>query len=152
MDIERLQDQSIYYWLKSLLPTFVSVVDAFPANYTSVDTSLAIPAVSIDSVKINAIALELGGLEINERAWVIDIFGKTKSQRDDFTTLLLNALKLNIPVFDYNQGFPPAVVPCVGNLIVNDIQARPVYVFRDLVKDLYWRSSVTFTTVYQSYN
>jgi hypothetical protein len=151
MEIERLQDLSINYWLRSLLPSFVSVVDAFPANINQADTPLTLPTVSVDSIKVQAVALELGGLEINDRMWVIDIFAKTKSQRDDFTYLLVNTLKSNIPVYDYNQGFPPAIVPCIGGLVVDNIQARPVYVFQELVKDLYWRSSITFSTKYQSY-
>lgn len=151
MDIERIQDLSIYFWLRDMFPDFVNVVDAFPANNVSPDTPLVLPVVSIDSVKITSIPFELGNIEINGRMWVIDVFGKNKSQRDDFTYKILNALKLNIPVYDYNQGFPPAVLPCVGNLLVETIQARPVYVFQELVKDLYWRSSITFSTKYQSY-
>lgn len=152
MENERLQDLSINYWLKAQLPAFVSVVDAFPAQINQEDTPLTLPAASIDSVKTRAVALELGGVEINDKMWVIDIFAKNKSQRDDFTYKLINQLKLNIPVYDYNLGFPPVVVPCIGVLVVNDIQARPVYVFRELVKDLYWRSSITFSTIYQPYN
>ncbi len=151
MEIERLQDLSIYYWIKGLLPDFVQIVDAFPAQINQDDTPLTLPVVSVDHIQIQAVALELGGLEINDRMWAIDVFAKNKSQRDDFTYRLLNQLKLNIPVYDYNQGFPPAVVDCIGGLVIENIQARPVYVFRELVKDLYWRSTITFTSRYQSY-
>jgi len=152
MDVERLQDLSIYYWLRGKLPDFVTVVDAFPSQIDQVDTPLTLPVASIDHIRLNAVALELGGMEINDRMWAIDVFAKTKAQRDDFTYLLVNDLKLNVMVYDYNQGFPPVVVPCLGGLIVSNIQARPVYVFRELVKDLYWRSSITFATRYQAYN
>lgn len=152
MENERLRDLSIFYWLQALLPSFVQVVDAFPAQINQTDTPLTLPTVSIDHVLTQAVPFELGNVEINKQMWVIDIFAKNKSQRDDFAYLILNTLKLNVPVYDYNQGFPPAVVPCIGSLIVTNIQARPVYVFKELVGDLYWRSSITFSTEYQSYN
>lgn len=151
MELERLQDLSIYYWLRNMFPSFVSVVDAFPAQINQTDTPLVLPAISIDTLNLSAYAIGLGELELNKRLWAIDVFGKNKSQRDEFTYLIVNALKLNLPVYDYNQGFPPVTVQCIGGLIVSDIQAKPVFVFRELVKDLYWRSSITFSTKYQSY-
>lgn len=152
MESERLQDLSVYYWLKSLVPDFFQIVDAFPAQINQADTPLTLPVVSIDHLSIKAVALELGGLEINEQMWAIDVFAKNKSQRDETTYKLVNQLKHGIPVYDYNQGFPPVVVDCIGALVTENIQAKPVYVFRELVKDLYWRSTITFTSKYQPYN
>ena len=152
MELERLQDLSVYYWLKGQLPDFVQIVDAFPAQINQADTPLTLPVVSVDHINIRAVAFELGGLETNEQMWAIDVFAKQKSQRDDFTYKLVNELKHGIPVYDYNQGFPPVVIDCIGALITDNIQAKPVYVFRDLVKDLYWRSTITFSSRYQPYN
>lgn len=147
--IERIQDLSIFYTLRGLLPTFVTVVDGFPGSETSVDPRLILPTVSIDALDLTNVPFELGSLDKTSRFWAIDVFAKNKSQRDDFTYVIFNQLKDSvIPVYNYDLGFPPTVVPQIGYLISDNITAKPVYVFRDLVQDLYWRSRITFFTKY----
>jgi len=148
LDIERKIDLSIFYYVKSKLPSFVTVLDAFPTNANGNDPQLTLPTVSIDSIDLTGISLELGSTDITQRFWAIDVFAKNKSQRDDFA-YLFSRLLLNesIPVFDYDQGFPPDFnPPQIGYLTPSSIDMKPVYVFRDLVQDLYWRSRLTFFT------
>ncbi len=151
--IERLQDQSCFYWLKSIVPNGVVVVDAFPTNVNSTDTPLTLNTVSIEASKLIGVPFELGNYNpLQERLWTIDIFTQNKTQRDDLAYLIFNELVKNIPVFDYNEGFPPSATPTqLGALDVSDIQVEPIYVFKDLVKDLYWRTQIRFWTTYRSF-
>lgn len=151
--IERLQDQSCFYWLKSTVPSGVFIVDAFPTNVNSTDTPLMLPTVSIEASRMLGVPFELGNYQPNEeRLWTIDIFAKNKTQRDDLSYLIFNELSKNIPVFDYNEGFPPSISPTqLGALDVSDIETEPIYVFKDLVKDLYWRTQIRFWTIYRSF-
>ena len=151
--IERLQDQSILFWLKGVVPNTVTVVDAFPTSLTSADPQLVLPTVSIDAARLQKNPFELGNYRGREdRFWSIDIFASNKTQRDDLAYLISNELEKNVPVFDYNQGFPPSYSPVqLGALDVANIEIQPIYVFRDLVQTLYWRSKVTFTSVYRSF-
>ena len=147
MITERKIDLSIYYFLRDLMPSFVTVVDAFPDLQTMETPQLVLPTVSVDSLDITNVPFELGSLDHTRRFWAVDVFAKTKSQRDDFTYTIFNELKdKNISVYDYEQGFPPTVVPQIGYLEIDKIVAKPIYVFRDLVQDLYWRSRITFFT------
>jgi hypothetical protein len=151
--IERLQDQSFFFWLKSIVPSGVAIVDAFPTNLNSVDTPLTLPTVSIETSQMLGVPFELGNIyPLQDRLWSIDIFGSTKTQRDDLSYLIFNKLSENVPVFDYNEGFPPSTSPTqLGALDVSDIELKPIYVFKDLVRDLYWRSQIRFWTIYRSF-
>lgn len=148
MNIERRIDLSLFYWIKSKLPAFVTVLDAFPTNANGDDPQLVLPTVSIDNIDLTGFPLELGSTEKTQRFWAIDVFAKNKSQRDDFTYLFSDALlNESIPVYDYDVGFPPNVnPPQIGYLSPYGVDSKPVYVFRDLVQDLYWRSRLTFFT------
>lgn len=149
IQLERIQDLSIFYDLRNLLPTFITIVDGFPGSETSVDPKLVLPTVSIDSLDLSPVPFELGSLDKTKRFWAIDVFAKNKSQRDDFTYTIFNHLKDSvIPVYNYDLGFPPIIVPQIGYLISENINAKPIYVFKDLVQDLYWRSRITFFTKY----
>jgi hypothetical protein len=150
---ERLQDQSIYYWLKSIVPSGVNITDAFPTSVNSADPDLVLPTVSIDAARTQKGPLELGNyVQKQDRFWSIDVFAKNKTQRDDLAYLISNELEKNIPVFDYNEGFPPTFSPTqLGGLDVTNINLQPIYVFRDLVKTLYWRTKITFVTLYRSF-
>lgn len=149
---ERLQDQSVFYWLKSFLPLSVNVVDGFPTNNNAIDPALILPTVSVESQSIKSFPFELGDNQSrHSRMWAIEVFAKTKTQRDELAYSIMNKLDSNIPVYDYNLGFPPIDVPLIGALVTEEIVVKPIHVFRDLVKDMYWRSSVTFFTEYRSF-
>lgn len=147
--LERIIDLSIYYYLKNLFPSFVIVVDGFPGSETSADPKLILPTVSIDALDMVPIPFELGSQDRTLRFWAIDVFAKNKSQRDDFTYTVYNQIKdNNILVYNYDLGFPPTTVPQIGYLVIENITAKPIYVFKDLIQDLYWRSRITFFTKY----
>lgn len=144
MNLKRIQDLSIYYWLQSKVPSIVNVEDGFPTG------SLTLPTVSITSLDIRGVPLELGGCDYNTSFWRIDIFAKNKAQRDELAYLLFDEIEHQVPVYDYGVGFPPAISPPqIGTLIVSKRLLRPVHVFEELVEKLYWRSSVTFFTYYE---
>lgn len=151
--IQRLQDMSIYYWLVDTVPSTVNVVDAFPVSDVDQNPRLVLPTVSIDILDTSSEPFELGNkTPLWDRRWVIDVFANTKSMRDDLGYMILDALYCDITVSDYNEGFPPDDSPTeLGTLLVTNIEMKPVYVFRELVEDLYWRASVTFFTKYNAF-
>ena len=141
----RLEDLSVYYWLESLLPTFVSVVDGFPEG------DMEPPTISVDVKESWGIPFELGGAEQTRRFWTIDVFAQNKSQRDDFADLIFDELEQNIPVYNYDEGFPPDTSPTqLGILKCFERKNTPVYVFKELVRELYWRRSITFLTEFET--
>lgn len=144
MNLLRKQDLSIYYWLIDNLPTFVTVVDAFP------EEELALPTVSIDRVVINERPYQLGGQPMDKPLWVMNVFAKDKSQRDDFAYHLYTEMLGNIPVYNYDEGFPPSVTPTqLGVLKCYGRTITPIKVFPELVRTLYWRSAINFWTEYE---
>jgi len=144
MNIKRKLRQSIYYWLSSLVPTGVNVEDGFPSG------KLLLPTVSVVSLDIRGVPFELGGCELDKEFWRIDIFAEDTPQRDELAFLIFDALEQQIPVYNYDEGFPPGASPTqIGYLIVSDRVLKPIYVFKDLVEKLYWRAGITFYTYYQ---
>lgn len=142
MYIEKKEDLSIHYWLADLFQDtpFVTLVDEFPQEL------LSIPTISNDVGRITIEPLELGdrtGLRV--RNWSIDIFGKTKTQREDFGYRILNALKDGINVYDYDEGFPPDVTPSkIGHLNVLARSYDPMKVSPDFTDKLYYRATIMF--------
>lgn len=147
MRIERKQDLSIYYWLEDQTPSTVNVKDGFPGS------DLTLPTVSITNLEIEGRPFELGGAEKDYRFWRIDIFADNKVQRDRLAYDLYEQLECHIPVYDYDEGFPPSVDPTqIGTLMVKNRLLTPVRVFEELVEKLYWRTEITFSTYYEIYN
>lgn len=145
MQLHRKQDLSIYYWLKNLLPTFIAVEDGFPL------TDLEPPTVSIESMDIKGIPFELGGREKDKRFWQIDVFALNKAQRDDLAYEIYAELEGGIPVYDYDEGCPPDYSPTqIGLLNCYGRENNVIHVFRELVRELYWRRSIAFWTEYES--
>jgi hypothetical protein len=79
------------------------------------------------------------------------VFAQNKSQRDEIAYTILNALEDCIPVNDYDVGFPPTVVPELGCLNVEDLRMEIVRVMPALVDKLYYRSSISFTAIYNTF-
>ena len=148
MYIERKQDLSMYYYIRQILDdeggTFVNVVDDFPSGL------LELPTVSVVSSDITSKPFELGnrkGLDV--RIWFIDVFAKNKSQRDEYAYLIKNKILEGVPVYDYDEGFPPEVSPTqLGSMSCVEIQTNPIRIFSELVSTLYWRREVKATTYY----
>ena len=83
--------------------------------------------------------------------WAIEIIASNKAQRDELTSIILNDLEYGIPVYDYNEGFPPAISPTeLGLLFPIDWEVRTVRIFPDLVEKLYWRNTIRFFTEYNA--
>jgi len=145
MQFNRLCDLSIFYWLRGIVPAIVNVEDGFPVG------ELTLPTVSITSLDIEGNPFELGGCELDNLFWRIDVFAKNKAQRDELAYLIYKELESNIAVHDYDVGFPPVVTPAqLGTLIVSRRKIRPVHVFEDLVEKLYWRMTITFVSYYEA--
>lgn len=145
MYIEKLEDLSIHYWLIGLFQDFpqLKIVDEFP------DDDLTIPTVSHDIGRMDIEDFELGKRDgIRIRKWYIDIFAKTKTQREDIGYRIINALKEGITVYNYNEGFPPDTNPSeIGHLNVRARQYDPMQISPDLNDKLYYRAVIAFVAV-----
>lgn len=146
MLLERNQDLSVYYFVKGILADtpFIKVVDGFPVE------NLEIPSVSIEADTIEVRPWELGNRHgILFRTWFIDVFAINKSQRDEIAYKILNALQTTIPVYDYNEGFPPEVTPSqIGCMEIEDIRMDIIKINPAFVSKLYYRSTVSFQAHY----
>ena len=150
MYIERKQDISIINLIEDTFKArgnFITVTDEFPT------TELVIPSVSVENHAYWVKPLELGnrtGMDI--RTWYIDIFANNKSQRDDFSYLIKNTLQQGIPVYDYDEGFPPDVSPTqIGAMDILQLEYSPIRVFPETLNvntNLYWRGQVKLVARY----
>jgi len=142
MHIERKKDLSVYYWLVDLFSDvpYVTISDGYPP------TEIVPPTIAVDWRHIVLDPWELGNSQpVFDRAWYIDIIAKNKSQRDDFGYRILDALKTNIPVYDYDMGFPPDVSPTqLGCLIPDNVRLEEVRILPQLTQVLYYRAIVSF--------
>jgi len=146
MYIEKKQDLSVYYFIKTLFADapFINVTNAFePENLT-------IPTVAVENDEINTYNQELGNRSFGKiRTWYIDVFAANRSQRDEYAYRILHAVEEKIPVYDYDQGFPPDVTPTkLGVIDPESVQLTIVKVLPELTELMYYRSVVTFTAVY----
>ena len=124
--------------------SYVVVNDGYP------ETGLEIPTVVSDYRSIRPTPYEIGNSnQMFHRLWVVDIYALNKSQRDDFGYRIATALQDSIPVYDYDEGFPPSVSPTqLGNLLPESIQLIPIKIMPELVTKLYYRATVTFVAKY----
>lgn len=142
MYTERLEDLSVYYFLKdkfSDLPS-LRIEDGFPEG------NLTIPTIAVEAGKIDVVEYEIGNRDgLRVRRWFIDIYAKNKSQRDEFGYRLLDVLKDGIPVYNYDEGFPPSVSPSkIGTLTVTSKSFTPIKINADVVDKLYYRATISF--------
>jgi len=136
---------SIYYWLTDLFSdaSYVNIEDGFPTG------NLEIPTVSVEGDIIDLKSLEMGNKNrVFKRIWFIEIFANNKSQRDDFSYRVLTALQDVIPVYDYDEGFPPPTPTKLGVLDALTIRGTPVQIFPEMTEKLYYRFSISFTAEY----
>lgn len=143
---ERKKDLSLYYWLTDLFSdaSYINIEDGFPTG------DLVIPTVSVEGGTIDLKPHELGNKNrVFKRIWFIEIFANNKSQRDDFSYRVLTALEDIIPVYDYDEGFPPNVDPTkLGVLNTLTIKGTPIKIFPEMTEKLYYRFSISFTAEY----
>lgn len=148
MFLERIQDLSIYYWLEELMQPYptVNVNDGYPEG------ELQLPSVSIESQNIRPGKREMGSrISWRKRFWVIDVMAVNKAQRDELTSIIINDIEQGIPIYDYNEGFPPDVSPTqLGLLMPLDYEVTTIRIFPELMEKMYWRNSVRFFTEYNA--
>lgn len=146
---ERLQDLSVVYYLKNNLDSTVEVVDGFPTTDINSDE---LPVVAVENSRATFNLLELGTLDaIAEREWIIYIYAKNKSQRDNLAYTISTLLRQKIPVYDYNNGFPPDVSPPqVGTLQPERVSVVIAQIDPTLVSTLYYRAEVHYMAQYLS--
>lgn len=151
MELERLQDLSVKYWLEDVvypdISSFLTVVDGFPNEL------LSLPTIAVEWEDIRVRPQELGNrYGIDLRLWIIDIFAKNKSQRDDYSFRLKRYLANTIPVYNYVEGFPPEVTPSqIGYLSAEQLRLKRIKILPELVgENLYYRSNVSFVGTYTS--
>lgn len=146
MILERKADLSMYYFLKDLFSAypFVTIKDAFP------EEDLVIPTVSVDLQVVDPTPGELGNRHgIRNFMFFVDIFAINKSQRDEFAYKVMYELENSVPVYDYDEGFPPTVSPTkLGSLVPTDLKMEIIRIIPELVDKLYYRSQVTFVCEY----
>jgi hypothetical protein len=149
MHLERKKDLSVYFWLKTTfsdVSSFVAIEDGFPT-----ETELQVPSIAIEWDIMTSAVFEMGNRKGDYvRSWYIDVFAKNKSQRDDFTYRLIEAMENTIPVYDYDEGIPednPPTQPTqIGYMTVLDKEIKRFKVFAELVTKLHERSQVRFST------
>lgn len=146
MYLERKQELSVYYYLTDLFDGYgVDVVDSY------YDGKLEIPRIAIVGGDIDSSLLELGGQELYERIWDIEIYANTKQQRDEIGYRIFSKLREDghIPVYDYDEGFPPDTSPSsLGYMNVLRHQYLPRNFDSELQDGLDWRSTVAIHVEY----
>lgn len=150
MVIERLQDLSVYYKVKEIFAPypFVTVVDEFPTGEFKKGD---LPLVSVEGLSFTSRSFELGNpLLQNHRMWKINVFSDNNTQRSDLLYFLNANIQVAIPVYDYNEGFPPTVVDQtqLGALGVPSTTTEVIRVHSQLVTTLYWRGELEIVTEY----
>lgn len=145
MYVERKEDLSVFYHIKDLFAsvTFAIIEDSFP------DTVVTLPTIAVDAGTLNHELYELGNrTPLRIRKWYIDVFAKTKSQRDDFCYKILNSLDSGVNVYNYDEGFPPDVTPSkIGHLGLLSKQFIPIPVPPpEENQKKYYRGQVIFVT------
>lgn len=148
MYLERKQDLALYYFIKDLFSDtpFVTVTDGYP------EEDLTLPTISVDADTIDTTELEIGNRErFQFRVWYIEVFAMNKSQRDEFSYRLLHALEECLPVYDYDLGNPPDILPKLGCLQPEELRMRIIKIMPELVSTLYYRATISFTATYTQF-
>lgn len=152
MQLNRKVDLSVYYFLDDLLPDLVTVYDGYPVGEDGRPSGdLIVPSVASVRQPIVLRPFELAGLSLAWYYYIIDVYASTKAQRDDIAYLIQTNLDSDyVPIYDYDEGFPPLVSPSrLGTLVLTgDITSEVVYVFSELTPKKYWRALVDFSGYY----
>jgi len=81
---------------------YVSVLDAWPR-----DNVPFLPVVSIELQRGQPLPLQLGGGDIREGYWNLQIFGKNKGERDDLMDIIFAGLdSRRCPMYTFPSGLP----------------------------------------------
>lgn len=152
MHISRKIDLSIYYYLEDYLPDNITIREGFPTGYGGdPEGELELPTVAVENLGISRLPYELAAVNLPWYSYAIDIYAKTKAQRDDLAAMIAEYLDSTpIPVNDYDEGFPPEVSPTrLGTFVISgEIGNKPIYVFPEITPKLYWRRIIDFRGYY----
>jgi hypothetical protein len=142
---EKKEDLSLYYWLVDSFENypFIKISDSFPNEDLKVSD---LPLISIDVGDIDSIPFEFGNpVRKKFRTYYVDIFAKNLTQRDEFGYKIYNELDYGIPIYDYDEGFPPDVSPTQLNKFdVEEKKLVPIKIMAELTDQMYYRSSIRF--------
>jgi hypothetical protein len=149
MELLRKQDLSVIYWLKDLFEDspFISVV----SEYTS--GTLTPPCIAVETGSTDGEPFELGNREVLlQRQYYLDVYALNISQRNDYAYTIFNELTTDaIPVYDYDEGFPPDVSPTqIGTLKFVKARIDPITLDPELVDQMKYRSSIMYSAIYVS--
>jgi len=134
MFIEEKAHFSLFYKLKSEFGNTVTVSDSYQ------DTPIAVPILTIDLSFIDFSKFEIGSYNYIRRVnWIVDVFAKTKNQRDSIVFKLMNILEQKVPIYDYDLGFPPTPVPMIGSLVPNKLRIEFVKIESEEPEELFYR-------------
>jgi hypothetical protein len=142
--IEREEDLSVYYLITNLFTDVagLKVVDDYPVD------NLIIPSIAVVAGKIRLEDFELGNrVGRRYRKWMIEVYAKNKSQRDEYGYRILNGFTNGITVYDYDLGFPPVVVPKAEHLDVVQREMDIIRIMPELVDKMYYRATITISAV-----
>lgn len=150
MYVERKIETSFIIWLREKLTSVPGVVVEKAFTFTGPLTN---PTVVAQRPKFVASQLQLGSKEKTHTGyWLVDIYGKTDTQRDDLMYLISEKLESeDIVVLNLDQGFPPAVTPDQeGVLLVEYISAEKYDPIANDPDTVYWLASIKFETRYEN--
>ena len=149
---ERLQDLSVFYFLKDNLDPSVKVVDGFP-NADEIKKE-NLPIVAVENDRADLQFFELGSRDtINERSWIIYIYAVNKTQRDNLAYTIAKLFRNKVGVFNYDEGFPPDVTPTkIGALQPQRISVVIAQIDPSVVSTFFYRAEVHYLAYYLSKN
>ena len=146
LELERKKDISIVYWLRDVFDdvTNIDILDEYSVK------ELQVPSLALQTGLITGEDFQLGDrTQKLIRLWHIDIYAKSTEQRNDIAYRLLREVDDGIPVYDYDEGFPPDYDPTqIGTIGVFNKGYTPIAVVPELLEKMYWRGSVTIFTEY----
>jgi len=133
--IEEKAHLSLITYLKGEFGNVTKVTDSFA------DEELTIPTLAIDLTTINFTSFQIGDYnKLRELVWILDIYGINKIQRNSIAYKAAQALEKNIPILDFDLGFPPTSIPQIGVLVLTDLKIELLKIDFEEIKDLYYRA------------
>ncbi|MGQ9642358.1 MAG: hypothetical protein ACUVT3_00705 [Ignavibacterium sp.] len=142
MFIEQKAHYSLYYAIKNEFTNILNVVDSFPL------TELEPPVIAVDLMAIDFTTFEIGNYNnLRELDWMLDVYGKNKTQRDQAVFKLYNLLEKRVPVYDFDLGFPPQTIPQIGTLIPTKLRIELIRIKSEEVEEIQYRASGLYTAI-----
>jgi len=144
MLLERKEDLAVTFLVTNLFTdvTGLKIVDGYPVD------SLVVPSIAIEAGKIRLENFEIGNRGSRRyRKWIIEVYAKNKSQRDEYGYRILNGFDNGIAVYNYDLGFPPTVVPQLEHLDVVQKEMDIIRIMPELVDKMYYRATITISAV-----